>query len=174
MGRMKPIAAKWIMDAVHYIYAHPVLICTGFRDASITDAISELSWLCMQLTLYYLAITIFTIGIFTLFICNLNDKIILQSYRTSTYNLLRSWLNSMQFPGLISILLQEKCYNLQGGSAQIIHCLRRHYWISASNIGCNENSVNVHDSLFPDVDITTCWWGWVRNINEKSGSAIWY
>ena len=27
MGRMKPIAAKWIMDAVHYIYTHPVLIC---------------------------------------------------------------------------------------------------------------------------------------------------
>jgi len=43
MGRMKPIAAKWIMDAVHYIYTHPVLIRNGFRAAGITDAISELS-----------------------------------------------------------------------------------------------------------------------------------
>jgi len=42
MGRMKPIAAKWIMDAVHYIYTHPVLIHNGFRAAGITDTISDL------------------------------------------------------------------------------------------------------------------------------------
>ena len=42
MGRMKPIAAKWIIDAVHYIYAHPVLIRNGFRAAGITNAIKEL------------------------------------------------------------------------------------------------------------------------------------
>jgi len=45
MGIMKPIAAKWIMDAVHYIYTHPVLIRNGFRAAGITDTISDLSWL---------------------------------------------------------------------------------------------------------------------------------
>ena len=64
-----------------------------------------------------------------------------------------------QFPvtcGLISTPLQEKCNNFQGGSVQIIHCLRRHHWIAISNIGCNENSVNVYDSLFPDVDGITC------------------
>jgi len=43
MGSMKPIAAKWIMDAVHYIYAHQVLISNGFHAAGITDAIGELS-----------------------------------------------------------------------------------------------------------------------------------
>ena len=40
---MKPIAAKWIIDAVYYIYTHPVLIRNGFRAAGITNAIEELS-----------------------------------------------------------------------------------------------------------------------------------
>jgi len=43
MTVMKPIAAKWIIDAVHYIYTHPVLIRNGFRAAGIAGAISELS-----------------------------------------------------------------------------------------------------------------------------------
>ena len=43
MGRMKPIAAKWIIDVVHYIYTHPVLIRNGFRAAGTTNYIKELS-----------------------------------------------------------------------------------------------------------------------------------
>ena len=52
--------------------------------------------------------------------------------------------------------MQGKCYNLSHDSVQIIHCLGRHHWLAASNIGCAENSVNVYDSLFADVDATTC------------------
>jgi len=40
---MKPIAAKWIIDAVYYIYTEPVLIRNGFRAAGITNAIKKLS-----------------------------------------------------------------------------------------------------------------------------------
>ena len=61
-----------------------------------------------------------------------------------------------QFPlirRLFSTLLQERCYN---GSVQIIHCLSRYHWIAVSNAGCSKNLVNVYDSLFPDVDATTC------------------
>ena len=52
--------------------------------------------------------------------------------------------------------MQDKCYNLNDGSVQIIHCLSRHHWIGVSNVGCSKNSVNLYDSLFPDVDATTC------------------
>ena len=43
MAKMKPIAAKWIIDAAQYIYTHPVLICNGFHAPRITNAISEFS-----------------------------------------------------------------------------------------------------------------------------------
>ena len=43
MTVVKLIAAKWIIDAVHYIYTRPVLIHIGFCAAGITGAISELS-----------------------------------------------------------------------------------------------------------------------------------
>ena len=92
---------------------------------------------------------------------NLNDKIILQrgDELSDKHIQYAQKLIKEQFPfigGLFSTLLQEKCYNLHDGSVQIIHCLSRHHWIAVSNVGCNKNSVNVYDSLFPDVDATTC------------------
>ena len=92
---------------------------------------------------------------------NLNDKIILQrgDELSDKHIQFAQKLIKEQFPfigGLFSTLLQEKCYNLHDGSDQIIHCLGRHHWIAVSSVGCNKNSVHVYDSLFPDVDATTC------------------
>ena len=41
--QMKPFAARWIMDAHHYISTHPIFIRNGFHAAGITGAISKLS-----------------------------------------------------------------------------------------------------------------------------------
>jgi len=49
--------------------------------------------------------------------------------------------------------LQEKCYNLHDGSVQIIVGITG--LIAVSNVGYNKNSVNVYDSLFPDVNAAT-------------------
>ena len=92
---------------------------------------------------------------------NLNDKIILQrgDELSDKHILFAQKLIKEQYPlvgGLFSTLVQEKCYNLNHDSVQILHCLGRHHWIAASNVGCTENSVNVYDSLFSDVDATTC------------------
>lgn len=72
-----------------------------------------------------------------------------------------------QFPHiseLCSTFLQDRCYNFSQNSVQIIHCIQRHHWIAASNIGCLCNSVNVYDSLFNDLDAAT-----YRLINNMFG-----
>ena len=91
---------------------------------------------------------------------NVNDKIILEEGEelSDKHIQFAQKLIKEQFPsfgGLFSPLLQDKCYNLHDGSVQIIHCLSRHHWIAVSNVGCNENSVNLYDSSFRDVDPTT-------------------
>ena len=55
----------------------------------------------------------------------------------------------------VDYVQQDRCYNFSLNFVQIIHCLRRHHWIAASNIGCPHNSVNVYDSLFSDLDAAT-------------------
>jgi len=92
---------------------------------------------------------------------NVNDKIILQrgDELSDKHIQFAQKLIYEQFPligELFSTLLQEKLYNLHDGSVQIIHCLGRHHWIAVSNVGYNKNSVNVYDSMFPDVDTATC------------------
>lgn len=57
--------------------------------------------------------------------------------------------------GLCSTLLQDQCFNLPQNSIQIIHCSQRDHWIAASNIGYPQNSVNIYDSLFNDLDAAT-------------------
>ena len=37
---------------------------------------------------------------------------------------------------------------------QIVHC-RGNHWILASNIGCDEDSLNIYDSVYSSVDATT-------------------
>ena len=92
---------------------------------------------------------------------NVNDKIIPEEGEELLDKLVQfaQKLIKEQFPsfgGLFSPLLQDKYYNLQDGSVQIIHCLSRHRFIAISNVGCNENSVTVYDSSFCDLDPTTC------------------
>ena len=89
-----------------------------------------------------------------------NDKVILQNggELSDKHIQFAQKLIKEQFPligGLCSTLLQDRCYNLPLNSVQIIHCLRRHHWIAASNIGCPHNSVNIYDSLFSDLDAAT-------------------
>ena len=91
---------------------------------------------------------------------NVNDKIILEEGGELSVKHIQfaQKLIKEQFPsfgGLFSPLLQDKCYNFHNSSVQIIHCFSRHHWIAVSNVGCNENSVNVYDSSFRDVDPTT-------------------
>ena len=89
-----------------------------------------------------------------------SDKEILQKgdERSDKHIQFAQKLIKEQFPlinGLCSTLLQDRYYSFLKNSVQIIHCVQRHHWIAASNIGCLGSSVNVYDSLFNDLDDAT-------------------
>ena len=103
-------------------------------------------------------------------VLSLNDKEILQKgdELSDKHIQFAQKLIKEQFPkinGLCSTLLQDRYYSFPQNSVQIIHCVQRHHWIAASNIGCLCNSVNVYDSLFSDLDNATC-----RLINNMFGT----
>ena len=94
-------------------------------------------------------------------VLSFNDKVVLQNGDELSDKRLYA-VCSKAYKGTISFYRcimfntpASESYNLTQNSVQIIHCIQRHHWIAASNIGCPHNSVNIHDSLYYDLDAAT-------------------
>ena len=63
----------------------------------------------------------------------------------------------MKFPALTGFKLTFKLQVIgkwMDSCVQILHC-RSCHWITVSTIGCQEEVVNIYDSMFTDVDDET-------------------
>ena len=86
-----------------------------------------------------------------------SDKKIIEdgSQLTDKHIQLAQTLIRGQFPrigGLQSTLLQERYHNLPSNSIQVVHCLKRHHWIVASNVLSASGHVHIYDSLHTTTD----------------------
>ena len=86
-----------------------------------------------------------------------SDKKIIEdgSQLTDKHIWLTQTLIKGQFPkigGLQSTLLQERYHNLPSNSIQVVHCLKRHHWIVASNMLSASDHVHIYDSLHTTTD----------------------
>ena len=86
-----------------------------------------------------------------------SDKKIIEdgSQLTDKHIQLAQTLIRGQFPRigeLQSTLLQERYHNLPSNSIQVVHCLKRHHWIVASNVLSASGHVHIYDSLHTTTD----------------------